>query len=276
MLIGKPLVFNRPAELYEEKYELTRNTSFDNVLLTFRQFTSPTQIMTSNIDPAEINKFNKLAAAWWDPHGQCKPLHDINPLRVSFIMQHCSIADKKIIDIGCGGGILTESLAREGALLTGIDMSPDALMIANTHAQSNHLTIEYQQTTAEAFATQHPQQFDIVTCMELLEHVPDPISIIRSCARLVKPHGHIFFSTLNRNLKSYAMAIIGAEYLLKMLPQGTHDYAKFIKPSELEGWIRGEHLQLKALGGISYNPLIRSYSLSDDVSVNYLAYCQPQ
>ena len=229
-----------------------------------------------NIDPAEIAKFNQLAASWWDPQGQCKPLHDINPLRLRFMAQQGSLANKKIIDIGCGGGILTEGLARQGARVTAIDMSPEALFIARQHAQQHQLSIEYQQTTAEAFAATHAQCFDIVTCMELLEHVPDPGSVINACARLVKPDGHLFFSTINRNLKSYAVAIIGAEYILKVLPQGTHDYHRFIKPSELESMLSEQGLQLGALSGISYHPLTKSYSLTDNVSVNYLAYCQPR
>lgn len=227
-----------------------------------------------NIDLNEINKFSELAAAWWDPAGQCKPLHDINPLRLSFITQHCSLTGKKILDIGCGGGILTESLAQYSAQVTGIDMSEAALNAARQHAAANQLGIDYQLTTAEAHATAHPQQYDVVTCMELLEHVPDPVSVIQACRQLVKPGGPVFLSTLNRTPKAFLWAIVGAEYLLKMLPAGTHEYAKFIKPAELAAWLRQHQLTLTALQGLSYNPLTKCYALSEDVSVNYLVYAQ--
>lgn len=231
--------------------------------------------MTLNIDPAEVTKFDKLAATWWEPQGAAKPLHDINPLRLDFIMQHCSLSTRNILDVGCGGGILAESLALQGGTVTGIDMSAEALEAAAMHAQQSQLKIQYQQSTAEAFAEQYPQQFDVITCMELLEHVPDPAAIITACAKLIKPDGHLFFSTLNRSLKAYAFAVIGAEYVLQLLPKGTHDYAKFIKPSELEAWMRHNQLQLKSLRGMTYNPFTKAYTLTDDVSVNYLAYCQP-
>lgn len=228
---------------------------------------------TVNVDRNEINKFEAIAASWWDPHGATKPLHDINPLRLGFITQQISLQGKTVLDIGCGGGILTESMASQGAFATGIDMANTAIIIARLHASISKLVITYQETTAEAFATQHPASFDIVTCMELLEHVPHPEMTIAACATLVKPGGQIFFSTLNRNVKAYLHAIIGAEYLLGLLPKGTHDYAKFIKPSELDRFARSHQLTLKKLTGMTYNPLTRRYSLCEnDVDVNYLAH----
>jgi len=236
-----------------------------------------------NVDPLELEKFNALAERWWDPTGDFKPLHEINPLRANFIEQTLlkagagSLAGKRVVDIGCGGGILTESLHHRGASVTGIDMSEAPLKIAQQHAEQGALTIDYQLITAEGLADQvadqgEAGQYDVVTCLEMLEHVPDPASVIAACARLCKPNGHLFFSTINRNPKAYLFAIIGAEYLLKLLPKGTHDYPKFIKPSELAAWIRHADLTPGASIGLHYNPLTKHYSLGRDVSVNYLMH----
>lgn len=230
--------------------------------------------MTRNVDLAEIAKFDALAASWWDIEGQSKPLHEINPLRLDYIKQRCELAGKQVVDIGCGGGILSESLAKNGAEVTAIDMGESALNVAKLHALETGLTINYQHTTAEAFADQSPAQFDIVTCLEMLEHVPDPDAIIAACARLVKPGGHLFFSTLNRNPKAYLLAVVGAEYLLNMLPKGTHDYKRFIKPAELAASCRQSGLTVSDITGLSYNPLFKQYTLGKDVSVNYLMHCQ--
>jgi 2-polyprenyl-6-hydroxyphenyl methylase/3-demethylubiquinone-9 3-methyltransferase len=228
----------------------------------------------TNIDSHEVLKFDSMAADWWNPNGKCKPLHDINPVRLSFIQQHTNLFQQKILDIGCGGGILTESLAQQNAFVTGIDMSPVSLEAARHHAKENSYSIDYQQITAEEMAEKHAGEFDVITCMELLEHVPDPYSLIQACATLIKPGGNIFFSTINRNLKAYGFAILGAEYILRLLPQGTHDYAKFIRPSELAQWARKAGLNIKNLKGMNYNIFTQEYSLSDDVSVNYLVHCQ--
>ena len=229
---------------------------------------------TLNIDPQEIAKFEELASRWWDPQSEFKPLHDINPLRLDFIDQRATLAGKTVVDVGCGGGILSESMAQRGANVTGIDMGEAPLSVARLHQLESGVEVDYRQITAEELAVEQPQAYDIVTCLEMLEHVPDPASVIRACAELVKPDGHVFFSTINRNPKAFMFAIVGAEYLLKMLPKGTHDYSKFIKPSELEGWLRQADLSLRELTGMSYNPLTQSYSLGHDVSVNYLMYCQ--
>jgi len=229
---------------------------------------------TLNIDPQEIAKFEELASRWWDPHSEFKPLHDINPLRLDFIDQRASLTGKTVVDVGCGGGILSESMAQRGAIVTGIDMGEAPLSVARLHQLESGVEVDYRQITAEQLAVEQPQAYDVVTCLEMLEHVPDPASVIRACAELVKPDGHVFFSTINRNPKAFMFAIVGAEYLLKMLPKGTHDYSKFIKPSELEGWVRQADLSLRELTGMSYNPLTQSYSLGHDVSVNYLMYCQ--
>ncbi len=236
--------------------------------------THSTNSQTLNIDPQEIAKFEELASRWWDPDSEFKPLHDINPLRLDFIDQRASLADKTVVDVGCGGGILSESMAQRGANVTGIDMGEAPLSVARLHQLESGVKVEYRQITAEELAEEQPQTYDVVTCLEMLEHVPNPASVIHACAELVKPGGHVFFSTINRNPKAYMFAIVGAEYLLKMLPKGTHDYSKFIKPSELEGWIREADLSLRELTGMSYNPLSRTYSLGHDVSVNYLMYCQ--
>ena len=231
--------------------------------------------MTSiNVDPQEISKFEKLAARWWDPSSEFKPLHDINPLRLNFIDQRSPLAGKQVLDVGCGGGILSESMARRGASVTGIDLGEKPLNVAKLHAMESQLNVEYLKISAEEMADVHPNTYDIVTCMEMLEHVPDPTSTIRACSRLVKPGGSVYFSTINRNPKSYLFAIVGAEYLLKLLPKGTHNYAQFIRPSEMEAWARHAGLSMHELSGMSYNPLSKQYRLGDDVSVNYLAYCR--
>lgn len=224
-----------------------------------------------NIDTNEIAKFSQLANDWWDLEGPCKPLHVINPIRLSFITQHAKIAGKKILDIGCGGGILAESMADLGAQVTGIDMSEAALTTARTHAAEKSLQLDYQLATAEEYAAQLPQQFDVVTCMELLEHVPAPIALIQACAKLVKPDGQLFFSTVNRTLKAYLFAILGAEYIAKMLPKGTHEYAKFIRPSELCAWLREADLEVQDIKGIEYQGLLNRARISENVAVNYIA-----
>jgi 2-polyprenyl-6-hydroxyphenyl methylase/3-demethylubiquinone-9 3-methyltransferase len=228
---------------------------------------------THNVDHAEVGKFESLASRWWDPHSEFKPLHDINPLRLDYIDQRAGLAGKTVLDVGCGGGILSESMAARGARVTGIDMGEAPLEVAQLHKLESGVEVDYRRTTAEQLAAEMPGSFDIVTCMEMLEHVPDPASVIAACARLVKPGGQVFFSTINRNPKAWLFAIVGAEYLLRLLPKGTHDFAKFIRPSELETGIRRAGLALQELTGMSYNPLTRSYSLGRDLDVNYLAYC---
>ncbi len=226
-----------------------------------------------NVDHAEVGKFEQLASRWWDPHSEFKPLHEINPLRLDYIDSHASLSGKKVLDVGCGGGILSESMARRGAEVMGIDMGEAPLQVAELHKLESGVEVEYRHITAEALADEMPGTFDVVTCMEMLEHVPDPGSVIAACARLVKPGGQVFFSTINRNPKAYLFAIVGAEYLLRMLPKGTHDFAKFIRPSELEGWCRPAGLELRELTGMTYNPFSKQYSLGRDLDVNYLAYC---
>jgi 2-polyprenyl-6-hydroxyphenyl methylase/3-demethylubiquinone-9 3-methyltransferase len=224
-----------------------------------------------NIDHHEVRKFEELASRWWDPNSEFKPLHEINPLRLDYINHAASLAGKKVLDVGCGGGILTESMAQLGAEVTGIDAGEAPLEVARLHLLESGLDIHYERMMVEALAEQQPESFDVVTCMEMLEHVPDPSSIISSCAQLVKPGGHVFFSTINRNPKSWLFAIVGAEYLLQVLPKGTHDYAKFIRPSELDGWIRETALQTVDISGMTYNPLTRIYKIdSHDIDVNYL------
>ncbi|MGB5538904.1 MAG: bifunctional 2-polyprenyl-6-hydroxyphenol methylase/3-demethylubiquinol 3-O-methyltransferase UbiG [Gammaproteobacteria bacterium] len=224
-----------------------------------------------NVDPDEIGKFEKLASRWWDPHSEFKPLHDINPLRLGYIDALVPLAGMRVIDVGCGGGLLTEGMAARGAEVTGIDMGEAPLSVARLHQHESGLAIDYQQATAEYMAARHAGEFDVVTCLEMLEHVPDPAATIAACAALVKDDGLIVLSTINRNPKSYLFAVIGAEYLLRLLPKGTHDYAKFIRPSEMEAWARAAGLQLTDLTGMSYNPITQEYRLGSDVSVNYLA-----
>ncbi|MBK1703965.1 bifunctional 2-polyprenyl-6-hydroxyphenol methylase/3-demethylubiquinol 3-O-methyltransferase UbiG [Halochromatium glycolicum] len=227
-----------------------------------------------NVDHAEVNKFEALAARWWDPHSEFKPLHEINPLRLSYIQRHVSLAGREVLDVGCGGGILSEAMALEGAKVTGIDMGEEPLRVADLHTLETGVEVEYRQMPVEALADERPASFDVVTCMEMLEHVPDPGSVIDACARLVRPGGHVFFSTLNRNPKSYLFAIIGAEYVLNLLPRGTHHYARFIRPSELDRWVRPTPLRIIDLTGLTYNPLTRHYRLAKDIDVNYLAACR--
>lgn len=227
----------------------------------------------NNVDPAEVAKFEALASRWWDPNSEFRPLHELNPLRANWIDQHSPVAERRLLDVGCGGGILSEAMAQRGAQVTGIDMGKLPLEIARLHALESELTIDYRQCTAEALAESHAGQFDIVTCMEMLEHVPDPASVIQACAQLVKPGGHVYFSTINRNPKAFLFAIVGAEYILNLLPKGTHSYANLIRPSELAGWTRDAQLQAESLSGVVYNPLSKKYRLSSsDVSVNYMLH----
>lgn len=226
--------------------------------------------MNTNADPAELQKFSDLAHRWWDPTSEFKPLHEINPLRLGWIDRQTALAGKRVVDIGCGGGILSESMAALGAEVTGIDLSEKALGVARLHLFESGLKVDYRHVSAEAFAAQHAGQFDVVTCMEMLEHVPDPASTIAACATLVKPGGRVFFSTINRNFKAYVFAVIGAEYILNLLPRGTHDYAKFIKPSELARYTREAGLDADELIGMTYNPLTKVYALGADTDVNYL------
>lgn len=225
-------------------------------------------------DNAEIIKFDNLAADWWNPSGKMQALHDINPLRLAFIEQRATLTGKKILDVGCGGGILTESMAKRDALVTGIDLSNEVLTVAKQHAKDQNLQIDYQLIAVEKLAEQQPAHYDIVTCLELLEHTSNPASIIQSCAKLCKPDGKLFFSTINRTLKSYLFAVIGAEYILQLLPKGTHDYDKFIRPAEFTQWARDAGLTVKEFKGMGYNPLMREYSLNNDIAVNYLMYCE--
>lgn len=224
----------------------------------------------SNVDHAEIAKFEALAHRWWDRESEFKPLHEINPLRVNWIDERVGLAGKRVLDVGCGGGILSESMALRGATVTAIDMGEAPLAVARLHQLESGVQVDYRQSTAEALAAEMPGQFDVVTCLEMLEHVPDPASVIRACQRLVKPGGQVFFSTINRNPKAYLLAIVGAEYLLKMLPRGTHDFRKFIRPSELGAWCRGANLAVKDIVGLTYNPLSKTYKLGNDVDVNYM------
>ncbi len=223
-----------------------------------------------NADPAELQKFSDLAHRWWDPESEFKPLHQINPLRLDWIDKTVSLSGKKVVDIGCGGGILAESMAGRGADVTGVDLSEKALGVARLHLYESGETVNYRHISAEDIARESPASFDVVTCMEMLEHVPDPASTIRACAALVKPGGKVFFSTLNRNLKAYLLAVVGAEYVLNLLPRGTHEYAKFIKPSELSRYVRDAGLNVEELRGMSYNPLTKIYALGQDTDVNYL------
>lgn len=227
-----------------------------------------------NADPVELQKFSDLAHRWWDPTSEFRPLHEINPLRVDWIDGLAPLAGKVVIDVGCGGGILAEAMAAKGARVTGIDLSEKALSVARLHLFESGLEVAYEHHSAEQMAETHPAGFDVVTCLEMLEHVPDPASIVAACAKLVKPGGQVFFSTLNRNPKAYLLAVIGAEYVLGMLPRGTHDYAKFIKPSELARFCRQAGLDVAGYRGLEYNPLSKTYALSDNVDVNYLVHAQ--
>jgi len=224
-----------------------------------------------NVDPSEVAKFEKLASRWWDRNSEFKPLHDINPLRANWIDKLSPVAEQKVLDVGCGGGILCEALAQRGATVTGIDMGEAPLAVGNLHKLESGVEVDYQKSTAEDFAQNHAEQFDVVTCLEMLEHVPDPSSVVRACAAMTKPGGTLFFSTINRNPKSYLLAIIGVEYVLRMLPKGTHEYGKFIRPAELGQWIREAGLELDQMTGLTYNPLTKIYRLNEtDVDVNYM------
>ena len=224
----------------------------------------------SNVDQSEIDKFSALAHRWWDPTSEFKPLHAINPLRLGWIESITTLAGKKVLDVGCGGGILAESLSKAGGIVTGIDLSNKALKVAELHQLESNTSVQYRSISAEDLAKEEPEQYDVVTCMEMLEHVPDPSSVVQACATLCKPDGRIFFSTLNRNPKSYLFAIIGAEYVLRLLPKGTHEYDKFIKPSELAGFTRQAGLELLEIKGMTYNPLTQIYRLGSDTDVNYM------
>lgn len=231
-------------------------------------------VHSMNVDSIELEKFASLAHRWWDKNSEFKPLHAINPLRLNFIDSVASLAGKRVLDVGCGGGILSESMASKGAHVTGIDLGEKALKVAQLHALESGVSVDYQCIAVEAMAQQHPNAFDVVTCMEMLEHVPDPASVVNACAHLVKPGGHVFFSTINRNPKAYVFAVLGAEYVLNLLQKGTHDYAKFIKPSELSAWCRNSDLNIMQMQGMGYNPFTQHYSLNEDVSVNYLVHTQ--
>jgi 2-polyprenyl-6-hydroxyphenyl methylase/3-demethylubiquinone-9 3-methyltransferase len=226
---------------------------------------------TANVDQDEISKFEQLAARWWDPNSEFKPLHDINPLRLDYIDALVPLQGKRVLDVGCGGGLLAEGMAQRGAQVTGIDMGNAPLNVARLHRHESKLDIDYQRKTAEQVAAEQPGSFDVVTCLEMLEHVPDPAAVINACARLIREDGRVILSTISRNPKAYLFAVLGAEYLLRLLPRGTHEYARFIRPSEMEAWARESDLQLADLTGMSYNPLTRTYWLGNDVSVNYLA-----
>lgn len=225
-----------------------------------------------NVDPSEVAKFEALASRWWDKHSEFKPLHDINPLRVNYIDDHCGLAGKRVLDVGCGGGILSESMSLRGASVKGIDMGEGPLGVAQLHALEGQLEISYEQITVESLAEKEAGTYDVVTCLEMLEHVPSPASVIQACEKLLKPGGKLFLSTINRNPKAYLFAIVGAEHVLKMLPKGTHDFKKFIKPSELGRYVRKATLEVEDITGMTYNPLVKEYKLSGDVDVNYLMY----
>jgi len=228
-----------------------------------------------NVDPAEVAKFEALASCWWDKSGEFKPLHDINPLRANYIDSRAPVAEQALLDVGCGGGILTEAMAQRGAVVSGIDMGAAPLQVAKLHSLESGVQVNYRQTTAETMAEENPAAFDIVSCLEMLEHVPDPASVVQACADLVKPGGNVFFSTINRNPKAYALAVVGAEYLLRWLPKGTHEYKKFIRPSELAACIRQAGLELVDITGLTYNPIFKQYKLNDkDVDVNYLVHAR--
>ncbi len=224
----------------------------------------------SNVDPNEIHKFNTMAPEWWDPNGPMKPLHQLNPLRLDYINRQAPLRNKKVLDIGCGGGLLAEAMAKEGAIVTGIDMSAAALGAAKQHAEQHQVNVDYQETTIEEFTTTHPHSFDVITCLEMLEHVPNPQAVVASCQQALKPGGTVFFSTINRNPKAFLMAIVGAEYILNLLPKGTHEYKKLIKPSELNAFAEQAHLQLENMVGVHYNPLSGRFWFGKNVDVNYM------
>ena len=248
-------------------------TGLTFTLSDFNNTMNTTTETTANVDAAEIAKFEALAKRWWDKNSEFKPLHDINPLRAHFIDERSPVAGLNIVDVGCGGGILAESLAQRGAHVTGIDMGEAPLSVARLHGLESGVNVDYRQTTAEALAQQESGQYDVVTCLEMLEHVPDPSLVVQACADLAKPGGDIYFSTINRNPKSYLFAIIGAEYVLQLLPKGTHEYAKFIKPSELARWSRQAGLGWQEITGMTYNPITKKYRLNpNDVDVNYLVH----
>ena len=227
-----------------------------------------------NADPTELQKFSELAHRWWDPNSEFRPLHEINPLRLEWINACVPLHGKRVVDVGCGGGILAESIAKKGATVTGIDLSEKALKVADLHSLESGVSVRYELIAAEALAAREAGQYDVVTCMEMLEHVPDPAAIVQACATLVKPGGHLFFSTLNRNPKSYLFAVIGAEYILRLLPKGAHDYAKFMQPAELTQFCRNAGIEVEAIKGMTYNPLTKIYSLNSDTDVNYLIACR--
>src|SRR5438045_3489373 len=227
-----------------------------------------------NADPAELEKFSQLASRWWDPHGEFRPLHEINPLRLDWIDERAALAGKRVLDVGCGGGILAEAMAARGARVTGIDLSEKSLRVAELHSLQSKAQVTYEGVSAEDYAERHAAEFDVVTCMELLEHVPQPAAMVAACARLVRPGGQVFFSTINRNPKSYLFAVIGAEYVLRLLPRGTHDWSRFLRPSELAAHARRAGLELAEVTGMTYNPLTRTYRLEDDTAVNHLLACE--
>ncbi len=237
--------------------------------------TNPSQFSSANVDPAELAKFSELAHRWWDTESEFKPLHQINPLRLNWIQSLAPLAGQKVVDIGCGGGILSDAMARQGAQVLGVDLAVKSLKVAQLHAlEAGTQGVQYREISAEDLAVEQPAQFDVVTCMEMLEHVPDPASIVKACATLVKPGGWVFFSTLNRNPKSFLLAVVGAEYVLNMLPRGTHEYARMIKPSELADWVRAQSLNVMQMKGMTYNPFTRHYALGTDTDVNYLMATQ--
>ena len=229
---------------------------------------------TVNVDPSEVEKFNQIAHKWWDPTSEFKPLHDINPLRLNFINQNCPLMDKKVLDVGCGGGILSALMAQLGAKVTGLDQSDIAIKIAQLHSKENNLSIDYKLLNIEDFIKKTKIKFDVITCLEMVEHVPNPASIIEACSKLLKKNGRLYLSTINRNPKAFLFAIIGAEYVLKMLPKGTHQYDKFIRPDEIKTWSTRYGLKITDIKGMSYNPFLKTYSLGKDVSVNYLMELQ--
>jgi 2-polyprenyl-6-hydroxyphenyl methylase/3-demethylubiquinone-9 3-methyltransferase len=229
-----------------------------------------TNTQNVNVDPDEIKKFADLASRWWDPEGEFKPLHDMNPLRLGYIDDHAKVSGKTILDVGCGGGILSEAMAQAGAKVTGLDLGEEQLNVAKLHLLESGAEVDYVCKPVEQLATEQPAHYDAVTCLEMIEHVPDPSQVVKACADLVKPGGKVFFSTINRNPKAYAIAVLGAEYILKVLPQGTHDYQRFIKPSELNNWIEAAGMKLVSISGIHYNPLFKNFTLGGNVDVNYI------